>query len=223
MKLDISQQKQFDENLYFSSKDIAEFFNVSTQYLNKKLCQFGIIEKIDNDFSPLGGAKVWHPTQYRERYAICYYDVFATIYWNKKFIYLVDQLMREDKRERLLKAKQFKVIQKIKPMNDDRHTGVRKDIDIKTFYEAMQDKESFSYPDYTYEDAEQDLLDFMVKVYSSKEIEKGTFVSPSKRMVEDYAGSGTAYDKMVYLDEVAWINADKGIYIGKIIITDEEL
>ena len=88
---------------------------------------------------------------------------------------------------------------------------------------AMQDKESFSYPDYTYEDAEQDLLDFMVKVYSSKEIEKGTFVSPSKRMVEDYAGSGIVYDKIVYLDEVAWINADKGIYIGKTIITDEEL
>ena len=63
----------------------------------------------------------------------------------------------------------------------------------------------------------------MVKVYSSKEIEKGTFVSPSKRKAADSAGSGIVYDKIVYLDEVAWINVDEGIYIGKIIITDEEL
>lgn len=63
----------------------------------------------------------------------------------------------------------------------------------------------------------------MIHIYSSKEIEKGVFVSPSKKMAEDYAGNGQIYDKTVYLDEIAWINADEGIYTGKIVIKDEEL
>ena len=223
MKLDKIQQKMLDENLYFSSKDIAELFNMSTQHFNKKLCQFGIIEKVENDFTPLGGSTVWHPTKYWEQYAVCSYDVFATIYWEKKFIYVVDQLIQEDKRERLLKIKQFKIIQKYNPMKDNIHTGIRKDFEVKTFKEAIQDKESFSYPDYSYDKAINNLLDFMVHIYSSKEIEKGVFVSPSKKMAEDYAGNGKIYDKTVYLDEIAWINADEGIYTGKIVIKDEEL
>ena len=108
------------------------------------------------------------------------------------------------------KQKQFEIIQKTNPMQDDYHVGIRNVEDIKTFEEAIQDDESFVWGDYSEEDAKRDLQKGTVTVYSSKPIEDGVFVSTSKNQAQDYAGSGKVYSQEVSIDDVAWINGDEG-------------
>ena len=105
---------------------------------------------------------------------------------------------------------QFEIIQKTNPMRDDYHTGIRKASDIKTAEEAFKDDESFAYPDFTEDDAAIALRTGRITIYSSKPIEQGGFVSPSKMMAQDYAGSGKIYSKTVNLEDIAWINGDEG-------------
>ena len=113
-----------------------------------------------------------------------------------------------------LKNQQLDIIQKINPMKDDYHTGIRNADDIKTFEEAINDDESFTWGDYTKEDAIRDLQKGTVTVYSSYPIENGNFVSTSKNQARDYAGGNNAkiYSKEVPLTDVAWINGDEGQY-----------
>lgn len=110
------------------------------------------------------------------------------------------------------KQKQLETIQKNNPMTDDYHVGIRTVNDIKTFEEAIQDEESFYYGDYDREDAEKDLARGYVIVYSSKPISQGGFVSTSRNMARDYAGSGKIYSKEVPIGDIAWINGDEGQY-----------
>ena len=110
------------------------------------------------------------------------------------------------------KQQQLDIIQKHNPMGDDYHVGIRTVEDIKTFEEAIQDDESFVYGDYTYEDAQRDLARGKVIVYSSKPIGQGGFVSTSKNMARDYAGTGKIYSQEVDINDVAWINGDEGQY-----------
>ena len=107
---------------------------------------------------------------------------------------------------------QFEIIQKNNPMLDDYHTGIRKASDIKTFSEAIEDDESFAYPDYTKEDAMIALKTGRIRVYSSKPISQGGFISPSQMMAQDYAGSGKVYSQVVNVEDIAWINGDEGQY-----------
>ena len=109
-----------------------------------------------------------------------------------------------------LKQKQFDLINASNPMLDDYHVGIRNIEDIKTFEEAIQDDESFTYGDYTKEDAQRDLENGTIIVYSSNPIEQGTFVSTSQNMARDYAGNGKVYSKKVNPNDVAWINGDEG-------------
>ena len=110
------------------------------------------------------------------------------------------------------KQQQFDMIQQTNPMSDDYHTGIRSVADIKTFEEAINDVESFTYGDYSKDDAERDKERGFVKVYSSHPIEEGGFISTSKRQAQDYAGQGKIYEKEVPIDDVAWINGDEGQY-----------
>ena len=110
------------------------------------------------------------------------------------------------------KAKQLDVIKKYNPMNDDYHTGIRTVNDIKVFKEAIQDDESFVYGDFEMDDALDALHKGKVRVYSSKPIQQGVFVSTSRNMAKDYAGKGEVYEKEVALTDVAWINGDEGQY-----------
>lgn len=111
-----------------------------------------------------------------------------------------------------LAQKQYDIIKNTNTMIDDYHVGIRSVEDIKTFEEAIQDTESFVYGDYTLEEAQRDLKNGTITIYSSKPIEQGGFVSTSKNMAKDYAGNGKIYAKEVNINDVAWINGDEGQY-----------
>lgn len=114
------------------------------------------------------------------------------------------------------KTRQFEIISKHNPMRDDIHTGIRSANEIKTFEETFNDTDSFMYPDFQISDAETALARNKITIYSSKQIELGTFVTPSKMNARDYAGDGKIYSKEVNPSEVAWINADEGQYTGNV-------
>ena len=112
------------------------------------------------------------------------------------------------------KREQFEIIQKNNPMQDDYHVGIRSPKDIKTWEEAMRDDESFTWGDFSKEDAEKALKSGEITIYSSYDIKQGTFVSTSKIQAQEYAGGkgSKVYERKVPLNEVAWINGDEGQY-----------
>lgn len=108
------------------------------------------------------------------------------------------------------------------PMHDDVHTGVRGREDVKTFDEVLQEAEeskeeygSLMYPDATIEMFRKAKEDGVITVYSSKPIEQGTFVSPSRMMAEEYAGGEFVYSMQVPVNSVAWIDHSEG-QMGKL-------
>lgn len=109
-----------------------------------------------------------------------------------------------------IKQKQLDIIKSTNPMTDDYHTGIRNVEDIKSFNETLNDEESFTYGDFTREDALKAIEKGEVTVYSSKPMANGGFVSTSYNMAKDYAGSGKVYSETVPLEDVAWINGDEG-------------
>jgi len=116
-----------------------------------------------------------------------------------------------------VKVKQIDMINKSNPMTDDYHTGIRTVKDIKTFREAIDDPESFSYPDFNKQKAQQALDNGKITIYSSKELNNPSsqFVSPSKMNATDYAGGNNVYSRKVNVDDVAWLNGDEGQFIGE--------
>lgn len=112
------------------------------------------------------------------------------------------------------KEKQFEIIKENNPMLDTYHQGIREPSDIMDIEEAFNqnDIDNYAYPDFTKEDGKKALESGYVTIYSSKPIENGTFVSPSKMMAQDYAGSGKVYSQKVKLEDVAWIDGNEGQY-----------
>lgn len=112
------------------------------------------------------------------------------------------------------KRQQYEIIKQTNPMLDDYHTGIRSPKDIKTFNEVINDDESFTWGDFSKEDAQQALKQGKITVYSSYPIEQGVFVSTSKIQAQEYAGGNGSkvYSKEVPLEDVAWINGDEGQY-----------
>ena len=112
------------------------------------------------------------------------------------------------------KEQQFEIIQKNNAMTDEYHTGIRKPSDIKSATEAFKTNvsadEDYLYPDFTEADGRKALESGRITVYSSKPIDQGGFVSPSKMMAQDYAGGGKVYSKTVSIDDVAWIDSNEG-------------
>ena len=112
------------------------------------------------------------------------------------------------------KNAQFAIIQQTNPMYDEFHTGIRSPADIKTFAEVVDDADSFTWGDFTREDAKAALEAGKIRIYSSYAIKNGVFVSTSYKQALDYA-SGNAksvHSRTVALDSVAWINGDEGQY-----------
>mgnify|MGYP004509386801 CR=1 FL=1 len=110
---------------------------------------------------------------------------------------------------------QFDIIQKTNPAPEEsNYVWIRKPSDIKTFEEIINDKESFTWGDYSKEDALRDLKKGTVTIYSSYAIKNGTFVSTSYQQALDYAGGDPTkvHHRTVALDSVAWINGDEGQY-----------
>ena len=113
-----------------------------------------------------------------------------------------------------LQNAQYKIIQETNPMWDEYHTGIRSPKEIKTFAEVAEDPDSFTWGDFTREDARKALRDGTVRVYSSYAIKNGVFVSTSYQQALEYAGNDPArvHSRVVALDSVAWINGDEGQY-----------
>lgn len=88
------------------------------------------------------------------------------------------------------KEKQFIIINERNPAPNDYNTWIRSADDILTADEAF--KTAFSegemYPDFTVSDMQQALKTGEITVYSSKPIEEGGFVTPSRMNAEEYAG-----------------------------------
>ena len=117
--------------------------------------------------------------------------------------------------ESVEKARKATVINNANPMKDDIHTGVRTAKDVKTFDEAVREAKSDVdgiTPDFTSDDVKRTLQDRKVTVYSSKPIEDGAFVTPSKMEAENYAGGGKVYSREVDVDDVAWVDSAEGQY-----------
>ena len=100
---------------------------------------------------------------------------------------------------------------KSNPMLDDYHTGIRDYNDVKTYREAVEE-DFVGAPDYTESDARKAIETGRITVYSSKPIETGNFVTPSKMEAKSYAGGGKVYSKEISIEDVAWIDSIQGQY-----------
>lgn len=125
-----------------------------------------------------------------------------------------NQLQQDIKESTPFKNAQYKIIQETNPMFDEEHVGIRSPKDIKTFEEVINDKDSFTWGDYSKEDAIRDLKKGTVIIYSSYPIKNGTFVSTSYQQALDYAGGDPTqvHSRKASLNSVAWINGDEGQY-----------
>lgn len=121
--------------------------------------------------------------------------------------------------EQARKNAQFDMLQKTNPMTDDYHTGIRSADDINSLNELVNNYDAdsmFTYPDFTIEDAKRAVKNGVLSVYSSKPIEPGVFVSPSKMMATDYAGGNpnNVYSQEISINDFAAIESgDKGNYL----------
>lgn len=115
-----------------------------------------------------------------------------------------------------LQKSQFKIIQETNPAPEGtNYVWIRSPKDIKTFEEVVvNDGESFSWGDFSLEDAKKALKKGTVRVYSSYPIKNGVFVSTSYQQALDYAGGDPSkiHSRNVALNSVAWINGDEGQY-----------
>lgn len=117
-----------------------------------------------------------------------------------------------------IKNAQFEMLQETNPMKDTYHTGIRSPEEINRLGDLVNnfdENEMFSYPDFTLKDAQNAVNSGKITVYSSKPIEAGTFITPSKMMAQDYAGStGEVYSKTIPIDDFAAISSgDEGNYL----------
>ena len=114
--------------------------------------------------------------------------------------------------EKSRKQKQLELLLATNPMTDDYHTGIRTVDDILDAEDVLGDGFEEIYPDFTEDMAQKAMSKGKIKIYSSKPIKAGAFVSPSKMCAEDYAGGGKVYSKTVSVNDVAWIDSSEGEY-----------
>jgi len=109
-----------------------------------------------------------------------------------------------------IKQKQFDIITETNPPKDDIHTAIRSKEEILTPEEAFKDDSET--PDWGKKEKDEALYLGVVKIYSSKPIENGAFVTPSEMEAKNYAGNGKVYSKEVSVKDVAWIDGLQGQY-----------
>jgi hypothetical protein len=115
-----------------------------------------------------------------------------------------------DGSEKNKKQKQLEIILKVNPAFNETSTWIREEKDILSFDEL--DLSENAAPDYKVADMENAKKTRKVKVYSSKPIENGNFVTPSLLEAKSYAGKSKVYEKIVDVEDVAWIDAIEGQY-----------
>lgn len=117
------------------------------------------------------------------------------------------------------KAAQFELLQKTNPMLDNYHTGIRSAQEINRLQDLVDKFDAdnmFTNPDFTIDNARAAVAKGTLPVFSSKPIEPGVFVSPSKMMATDYAGGDASkvFSKEIPLDDFAAIlSGDEGNYL----------
>lgn len=117
------------------------------------------------------------------------------------------------------KAAQFELLQKTNPMLDNYHTGIRSAKEINRLQDLVDKFDAdnmFTNPDFTIDNARAAVAKGTLPVFSSKPIEPGVFVSPSKMMATDYAGGDASkvFSKEIPLDDFAAIlSGDEGNYL----------
>lgn len=115
------------------------------------------------------------------------------------------------------KSAQLAIIQKYNPKDKNinaQATWVESEKDIKTWDETMDDEWGYSAgddvtEDFTWKDALEAQKSGYITVYSSKPIQQGTFVTPSKMIAVSY-GNKNPYSKKIPVDKVAWIDRSEG-------------
>lgn len=112
----------------------------------------------------------------------------------------------------MTKSQQLKIILAANPAPDDIHTWVRSEADIHSYREVIVDYDPA--PDYTVAIMKFASEYGIIKVYSSKPIVPGVFVTPSQLEAKSYSG-GEVFEKLVGTDEIAWIDVMEGMYTGK--------
>lgn len=121
--------------------------------------------------------------------------------------------------EQARKNAQFAMLQETNPMTDSYHTGIRSASEINTLNDLVNNYDAnnmFTYPDFTIEDVKRAVKNGMLPVYSSKPIEPGAFISPSKMMATDYAGGdqNSVYSREIPINDFAAIESgDEGNYL----------
>lgn len=113
------------------------------------------------------------------------------------------------------KRDQLDVINETNPAPNTYSTWIRTVEDIKTLSETLDDPDwdydEFN-PDLTRADIQKAIRNGEITVYSSKPIENGVFVTPSRMEAESYSADGKVYEKVVSIDDVAWIDPTQGQY-----------
>ena len=114
------------------------------------------------------------------------------------------------------KIEQLEIINRSNPAPNTYNTWIRSVKDIKTAKEVFEVafKEGNMYPDFTIEDMKKALSSGIVTVYSSKNIENGVFITPSRINAIDYAGGEekNLQKKTIGLYDIAWIDESEGQY-----------
>ena len=105
---------------------------------------------------------------------------------------------------------QLNIILSTNPAEDDLHTWIRTTEDILTFEELFPDGLYDVTPDFTVSDIQTVLNTGKITVYSSKPIENGNFVTPSKLEAASYSGDETVYMAHIDVSDVAWIDESQG-------------
>nr|DAE46842.1 MAG TPA: crystallin beta/gamma motif-containing protein [Caudoviricetes sp.] len=197
--------KKFNDKIKYNEDFDSRFI---TQTGDKVLAQKWTLYLKD-----MGYDGVIHKHAESEEYVVFEPNQIKSVYNRGTFSPESDNIYYQmsDKEIKKHKKKQFDIVSRENPMQDDYHVGIRNVEDIKTFEETLDDEESFVWGDYSREDAEADLERGLVTVYSSYPIKDGVFVSTSYIQANEYAGrSGKVYKKTVSPDKIAWINGDEG-------------
>lgn len=133
----------------------------------------------------------------------------------------VEEVINPEDTKQAQKEAQFQTLQETNPMRDDYHTGIRSANEINYLNDLVKNynadtSEMFAYPDFTLDDAKRAISKGEIEVFSSKPIEAGAFVTPSRMMAQDYAGSGEVYSKVIPIEDFAAIRSgDEGNYLPR--------
>ncbi len=115
-----------------------------------------------------------------------------------------------------VRQKQWEIIQNTNQKWDGTQSAwIDTPEDARTFYEAVM--EDTDYPleedyteDFTVDDKKNILQTGIITVYSSKPVQDGNFVTPSRMEAQSYSGTGIIYSATMDVRDIAWLDVGQG-------------